>query len=78
METLNLLQEMFLNIFFPHNKLMETKTVIPVFSQGATETHREAWESIKSMLRWYPNHGFDEITQIHIFRNELQQQQSRC
>ncbi|GAU48034.1 hypothetical protein TSUD_136020, partial [Trifolium subterraneum] len=53
---------------------MEAKTTIVVFSQGSNETLNEAWERYKSMLRKCPNHGFDDLTQIHIFRNGLQQQ----
>jgi hypothetical protein len=53
---------------------MEAKTSIAVFSQGANETFCEAWERYKSMLMKCPSHGFDELTQIHIFRNRLLQQ----
>jgi hypothetical protein len=67
----NVLEEKFLERFFPHHKFMEAKTSIVVFSQGANETLNEAWERYKSMLRKCPNHGFDELTQIHIFRNGL-------
>ncbi|GAU21677.1 hypothetical protein TSUD_242490 [Trifolium subterraneum] len=70
----NVLEEKFLERFFPHHKFMEAKTSIAVFSQGANETLNEAWERYKSMLRKCPNHGFDELTQIHIFRNGLLQQ----
>ncbi|GAU46944.1 hypothetical protein TSUD_180480 [Trifolium subterraneum] len=70
----NTLEEKFLERFFPHHKFMEAKTSIAVFAQGANETLNEAWERYKSMLRKCPNHGFDELTQIHIFRNGLLQQ----
>jgi hypothetical protein len=70
----NTLEEKFLERFFPHHKFMEAKTSIAVFSQGANETLCEAWERYKSMLRKCPSHGFDELTQIHIFRNGLLQQ----
>src|ERR1051325_5020058 len=53
---------------------MEAKTAISVFSQGVNETLNRAWERYKSMLRKCPSHGFDEITQIHIFHNGLQPQ----
>lgn len=36
------LEEKFLNRFFPHNKLMESKTTMLVFSQGETKTLYEA------------------------------------
>ncbi|KAK2357770.1 hypothetical protein QL285_095012 [Trifolium repens] len=67
----NVLEEKFLNWFFPHNKFMEAKIAIAVFSQGSNETLCEAWERYKSMLRRCPIHGFDDLTQIHIFRNGL-------
>ncbi|MCH84438.1 reverse transcriptase, partial [Trifolium medium] len=70
----NTLEEKFLDRFFPHHKFMEAKTTIAVFAQGSNETLCEAWERYKSMLRKCPNHGFDELTQIHIFRNGLLQQ----
>ena len=51
---------------------MESKTAISVFSQGTSESLNEAWERFKSMLRKCKGHGFDELTQIHIFKNGLQ------
>lgn len=53
---------------------MEAKTTIIVFSQCSSESLYEAWERYKSMLRRCPNHGFDDLTQIHIFRTGLQPQ----
>ena len=38
------------------------------------ETLYEVWERYKSMLRQFPNHGFEELMLVHIFRNGLQQQ----
>ncbi|XP_058734316.1 uncharacterized protein LOC131606046 [Vicia villosa] len=70
----NVLEENFLNRFFPHNRFMDAKTAIATFTQHTTETLCEAWERYKSMLRKCPNHGFDNLTQIHIFRNGLQPQ----
>ena len=67
----NVLEEKFLDRFFPHNRFMEAKTTIVVFSQGSSETLCEARERYKSMLRTCPNHGFVELTQIHIFHNGL-------
>lgn len=45
-----------------------------MFSQSITKTLCEAWERYKSILRRCPNHSFDKLTQIHIFKNGLQQQ----
>src|SRR4051812_29164474 len=70
----NELEKKFLDRFFPQSRLLEAKTAISVFSQGVNETLNEAWERYKSMLRKCPSHGFDELTQIHIFRNGLQPQ----
>lgn len=53
---------------------MDANTTIIVFVQSATETICEAWEQYKSMLHKYLNHGFDNLTQIHIFCNGLQPQ----
>src|SRR3954466_3842810 len=51
---------------------MEAKTAIAVFNQGSNESLNDAWERFKSMLRKCKGHGFDDLTQIHIFRNGLQ------
>lgn len=53
---------------------MDAKTAIAAFSQSANETLCEAWKRHKSMLRKCQNHGFDNLTQIYIFRNRLQPQ----
>src|ERR1043165_9623365 len=70
----NVLEEKFLERFFPQSRFMEAKTAISVFSQGVNEPLNRAWERYKSMLKKCPSHGFDELTQIHIFRNGLQPQ----
>ncbi|GAU48428.1 hypothetical protein TSUD_405580 [Trifolium subterraneum] len=66
------LEETFINRFFPHHKFMEAKIAIILFSQGSNETLCEAWDRYKSMLRRCHNHDFDDLTQIHNFRNGLQ------
>ncbi|XP_058759422.1 uncharacterized protein LOC131632709 [Vicia villosa] len=73
-EEQNELEEKFLDRLFPHNRFMEAKTSISVFSQGHNEALNEAWERFKSMVQKCKGHGFDELTQIHIFRNGLQPQ----
>ena len=70
----NRLEEKFLERFFPQSRFLEAKTAISVFSQGGVESLNEAWERYKSMLRKCLSHGFDAITQMHIFRNGLQPQ----
>ena len=45
-----------------------------MFSQGGVKSLNEAWERYKSMLRKCTSHGFDATTQMHIFRNGLQQE----
>lgn len=74
MSNLDELEANFLKRFFLHNKSTEAKTIISVFSQGATETHYEVWARYKSMLTRCMNNSFNDLTQIHIFRNELQLQ----
>ncbi|XP_058742365.1 uncharacterized protein LOC131614837 [Vicia villosa] len=67
----NVLERNFLSRFFSHNRFMDAKTAIATFTQFSNETLCEAWERYKSMLRKCPNHGFDDMSQIHIFRNGL-------
>ncbi|XP_058764619.1 uncharacterized protein LOC131638083 [Vicia villosa] len=67
-----LLKEKFLERYFPQSRFMEAKTAIAVFNQGSNESLNEAWERYKSLLRKCKGHGFDELTQIHLFRNGLQ------
>lgn len=74
MTNCNLLEEKFLNGFFLYNKFMDAKTAITIFTQGSTKKLSEAWECYKSMLRKFSNHGFNDLTHIHIFRNGLQPQ----
>nr|XP_058759149.1 uncharacterized protein LOC131632423 [Vicia villosa] len=64
--------EKFLERYFPQSRFMEAKTAIAVFNQGSNESLNDAWERFKSMLRKCKGHGFDDLTQIHIFRNGLQ------
>src|SRR4051812_30680185 len=68
----NLLEEKFLERYFPQSRFMEAKTAIAVFNQGSNESLNDAWERFKSMLRKCKGHGFDDLTQIHLFRNGLQ------
>ncbi|XP_058775111.1 uncharacterized protein LOC131649366 [Vicia villosa] len=67
----NVLEKKILSRFFSHNRFMDAKTAIATYTQAANETLCEAWERYKSMLRKCPNHGFDNLSQIHIFRNGL-------
>ena len=55
----NLLEEKFLERYFPQSRFMEAKTAIAVFTQGGNESLNEAWEIFKSMLRKCKGHGFD-------------------
>src|SRR4051812_31816584 len=68
----NLLEEKYLERYFPQSRFMEAKTAIAVFNQGSNESLNDAWERFKSMLRKCKGHGFDDLTQIHIFQNGLQ------
>ncbi|XP_058726287.1 uncharacterized protein LOC131597617 [Vicia villosa] len=68
----NLMEEKFLERYFPQSRFMEAKTAILVFNQGSNKSLNEVWERFKSMLRKCKGRGFDALTQIHIFRNGLQ------
>lgn len=68
----NALEKAFQERFFPDHKHMDTKTAIAMFAQGADESLCDAWERYKSLLRKCPKHGFDDATQIHMFRGGLQ------
>ena len=63
----NVLEEKFLERFFPHYRFMDAKTSISVFAQGTNKSLNEAWERFKSMIQKCKGHGFDELTQVHIF-----------
>jgi len=68
----NTLEKAFQERFFPENKHLDAKTAINMFSQSSNESLCEAWERYKSLLRKCPKHGFDDVTQIHMFRGGLQ------
>ena len=68
----NQLEKAFQKRFFPDHKHLDTKTTIAMFAQGTSESLCEAWERYKSLLRRCPKHGFDDMTQIHMFRGGLQ------
>lgn len=70
----NTLEDQFLNMFSPHKKNYGRQDHHHCIFQGSTETLCEVWERYKPMMRRCPNHVFDNITHIHITRNELQHQ----
>ena len=72
--TWDAIESKFITRFFPASKHMDAKTAISVFTQGIDEPLCEAWERFKLLLRKCPGHGFDDLTQIHIFRNGLRPQ----
>ncbi|XP_058766160.1 uncharacterized protein LOC131639706 [Vicia villosa] len=59
----NLLEEKFLERYFPQSRFMEAKTAIAVFNQGSNESLNEAWERFKSMLRKCKGHGQGQQSQ---------------
>lgn len=61
-----MLEENFLERFFPYNRFMEARNLIAVLSQDSSESLNEAKERFKSILRKCQGHGFDELTQISI------------
>ena len=62
-----------INNLYPQSKVQYAKTTIAFFFQN-TESLCEEWKRYKFVLRKFPNYGFDDTTQIDIFRNGLQQQ----
>lgn len=65
----NILKGKKFNMFFPYNKFKESKPTLIVFFQGSTKTLCEAWVRYIFMMQKCLNHGFDDLTQIPIFRN---------
>ncbi|XP_058751099.1 uncharacterized protein LOC131624137 [Vicia villosa] len=61
----NLLEEKFLERYFPQSRFMEAKTAIAVFNQGSNESLNEAWERFKSMLRKCKGHGYQRQPPPH-------------
>ncbi|KAL5124441.1 hypothetical protein HKD37_02G004832 [Glycine soja] len=50
---------------------ISAKSVIATFFQGSDEPLYEAWERLKSLLRRFPNHSFDDAAQLPIFYSGL-------
>jgi len=67
----NNVEEKILQNFFPLSRYIKAKSDISTFRQGTYETLCEAWERFKTMLRRCPNHAFEDIAQLSIFRNGL-------
>ena len=68
------MEEKFVARFSPSSKFISIKSVIAIFSQGYDESFCETWERFKSLLRRCPNHGFDDVAQLHIFDSGLRPQ----
>ncbi|XP_058766159.1 uncharacterized protein LOC131639705 [Vicia villosa] len=73
----NLLEEKFLERYFPQSRFMEAKTAIAVFNQGSNESLNEAWERFKSMLRKCKGHEDAIMIIDRMALNELQTQHDR-
>ncbi|XP_058757923.1 uncharacterized protein LOC131631167 [Vicia villosa] len=71
----NLLEEKFLERYFPQSRFMEAKTAIAVFNQGSNESLNEAWERFKSMLRKCKEDAIMIIDRMAL--NDLQTQHDR-
>jgi len=67
----NALEKAFQERFFPEDRLLEAKTAVTTFNQGANVSLCEAWDHYKSLLRNCPKHGFDNQMQIHLFHQGL-------
>ena len=61
----------FIARFFPLSRFISAKSVIATFFQGSDEPLYEAWERLKSLLRRFPNHSFDDAAQLPIFYSGL-------
>ena len=57
--------------FFPHTLTSERKGEIIIFKQGEDESLYNAWERYKKLLKRYPMHGIDKITQMDIFYHAM-------
>jgi len=67
-------EEKFIARFFPSSKFVSAKSAIATFSQGSDEPLCETCERLKSLLRRCPNHGFEDVAQLHIFYSGMRPQ----
>ena len=67
----SVVEEKFLNRFFPPSRNISAKYDISTFGQGPEEPFCEAWERFKSLLIKCLNHGFEDVAQLSIFCNSL-------
>ncbi|XP_020201932.1 uncharacterized protein LOC109787777 [Cajanus cajan] len=67
-------EQKFLARFFLPSRYISAKSAIATFSQSTDEPLCEAWERYKSLLRKFPNHGFDDVAQLNMFCNGLRPQ----
>lgn len=58
-------------IFFHTTIFSFAKSDIATFSQGIDKSFCEAWERYKALLRKYPKHRFDDVTQLNMLYNGL-------
>jgi len=42
-----------------------------MLKEGSDKAFCETWERLKVMLRKFPSHGFEDISQLSIFHNGL-------
>ena len=71
LNTLEEVEEKFIARFFPPSRFISAKSAIATFSQGSDEPLYETWERFKALWWRYPNHNFDDATQLHILYSGL-------
>ena len=65
------LVEAFMERFFPPTLTTKRRREIIDFKQGEEESLYNAWEKYKKLLKRFPMHAIDHITQIEIFDHAM-------
>ena len=65
------LVEAFMGRFFHLALTSERRGEIIIFKQGEDESLYNAWERYKKLLKRFPMHGIDQITQMDIFYHAM-------
>ena len=65
------LVEAYMNRFFPPALTSERRGEIIVFKQGEDESHYNAWERYKRLLKRCPMHGIDLTTKMNSFYHSM-------
>ena len=65
------LVEAYMSRFFPHSPTLERRREIIMFNQGEDESLYTSWARFKRLMKRFPMHGIDLITQIDIFYHSM-------